>query len=99
MLVVEFLPAHAGKPFSPGTPRLSEGQQHNKQGVRGYGPSPKDGVERGTGGEGRTRQERDSRADVRRLLTPAAASLTRGDKYWAVTARCAGWNHKGFPSR
>lgn len=50
-------------------------------------------------GLGRPGQEREGRADAGRPLTPAAASLARGDKHRAVAARCSGWNHKGFPSR
>lgn len=63
-------------------------------------PSLGMGVERQEGaGAGRPGQEREGRADAGRPLTPAAASLARGDKHRAVAARCSGWNHKGFPSR
>lgn len=61
-------------------------------------PHPGTVWERQEGAGGGTGQEWEGRADVR-SLTLAAASLTRGDKYWAVATRCAGWNHKGFPSR
>lgn len=74
MLVVEFLPAHAGKPFSPGTTRLSEGQQRNKQGVQGYGPSPKDGVERGTRGRGQDQARKGQQSGCEKI-THAGCSI------------------------
>lgn len=105
MWVVERLPAHPPRgallaPQGPAGSARGSSLTSKESGAVARHPGLGWGADEGAGGG--DRQDRESRADrrrSRRSLTPAAASLARGDKYWAVAARCAGWNHRGLPSR